>query len=215
MRSWVRQSIWLNRLYRIYYRLFQIHSYHTVKCGKCGAELGVFPHSLEAKCNSTQHWDECSQCHWSSEPEKTMINSDGVKITMKLFVDELFYTGKPISLPTVTLASETGVKYAENEDYTLTYYQVDKGADGELSDVKIAKEDIKDIGVYKIIAATTGNGKLLGEAQVQFVINPPLLGDVNQDGEVNITDATTLKKYLAEYELPYPVGKPISYAAYG
>lgn len=144
-----------------------------------------------------------------------MINSEGEKVTMKLSVDEIFYTGKPSNLPTVTLASETGVKYAEDEDYTLTYYQVVKGADGELSDVTIAKEAIKDIGSYKIIAAATGNGKLFGEAQVQFVINPPLLGDTNQDGVVTIDDVTTIQKYLAEYELPYPVGKPIAFGIKG
>ena len=36
-----------------------------------------------------------------------------------------------------------------------------------------------------------------------------ILGDIDGDGKVTITDATLIQKYLAEYELPYPIGEPI------
>lgn len=34
--------------------------------------------------------------------------------------------------------------------------------------------------------------------------------DINGNGSVDITDATELQRYLAEYDVPYAVGKPIS-----
>lgn len=34
--------------------------------------------------------------------------------------------------------------------------------------------------------------------------------DVNGDGTVDIIDATVLQKYLAEFELPYPIGQTIT-----
>ena len=128
-----------------------------------------------------------------------MINSGGEKVTMKLSADELFSTGKPINLPTVTLASEAGVKYTEGEDFTLTYYQVIEGADGELTEIEVAKGNIKDIGTYAVVAKPTGNGVLSGDACAQFVVNPPILGDVDGNGVVDIRDVTAIQRHASEF----------------
>ena len=37
----------------------------------------------------------------------------------------------------------------------------------------------------------------------------PILGDIDGDGKVTITDATLLQKYAAEIDTPYPIGEPI------
>ena len=39
-----------------------------------------------------------------------------------------------------------------------------------------------------------------------------LLADVNGDGRVSIFDVTWVQKYLAEYKLPYKIGKPVAIA---
>ena len=133
-------------------------------------------------------------------PLGTMVNADGDIVSMNLSKDTLIYTGEPLELPAVTLTSEMGVEYAEDEDYTLTYYQVIEDENGEPVEVEIAKEDIKDIGTYTVVANPTRNGVLSGDAWVQFFVNMPLLGDTNQDGAVTISDVTTIQKYLAEFE---------------
>ena len=133
-------------------------------------------------------------------PLGTMVNADGGIVSMNLSDQYVPYTGEPITPPAVTLTSEMGVEYAEGEDYTLTYYQVVDGVDGEPVEVEIAKEDIKDIGTYNVVANPTRNGALSGDAWAQFVVNMPLLGDTNQDGAVTISDVTTIQKYLAELE---------------
>ena len=42
-------------------------------------------------------------------------------------------------------------------------------------------------------------------------ISDPLLkaADINQDGFLEIEDATLLQMFLAEYEMPYPVGEAV------
>ena len=131
-------------------------------------------------------------------PLGTMVNADGDIVEMNLSADTIEYTGETITPPAVTMTSEMGVEYAEGEDYTLTYYQVVDGDGGEAVEVEIAKEDIKDIGVYNVVAMPTGNGVLSGEAWAQFhIASPMLLGDVDGDGTVTILDATAIQRYLA------------------
>ena len=40
------------------------------------------------------------------------------------------------------------------------------------------------------------------EAVLQF-------GDVNRDGVVDVRDITAVQRYLAEYETPYGIGRPV------
>ncbi|MBQ3418101.1 MAG: dockerin type I repeat-containing protein [Ruminococcus sp.] len=139
-------------------------------------------------------------------PAGTMINADGDIVSMNLSKDTLIYTGGPLELPAVTLTSETGVEYAEDEDYTLTYYQVVENEDGEYEEVEIAKEDIKDIGTYNVVATPTRNGVLSGEAWAQFMFekeNPTILGDADGDGKVTVLDAATIQKVKASIDVPY------------
>ena len=145
---------------------------------------------------SDEHGKKVTNLH----PLGTMVNADGGIVSMNLSDQYVPYTGEPIAPPAVTLTSEMGVEYAEDEDYTLTYYQVVEGVDGEPVEVEIAKEDITNIGTYNVVATPTRNGVLSGEAWAQFVVNMPLLGDTNQDGAVTISDVTTIQKYLAELE---------------
>ena len=101
-----------------------------------------------------------------------MVNADDVEVEMSLSKDMLVETGDALELPAVTVTSETGVEYAEDEDYTLSYYQVTE-EDGEPVDVEIAKEDIKEIGTYKVVATPTRNGVLSGEAWEEFSVIDP------------------------------------------
>ncbi len=138
-------------------------------------------------------------------PLGTMVNADGDVVGMNLSKDTLYYTGELLTLPAVTLTSEMGVEYAEGEDYTLTYYQVVEDEDGEAVEVEIAKEDIKDIGTYNVVATPTRNGVLSGEAWAQFRVVeslPAIIGDVDGDGVVTINDATMIQKCIAEFEMP-------------
>ena len=52
----------------------------------------------------------------------------------------------------------------------MTYYRVVDGVDGEPVEVEIAKEELKDIGTYNVVATPTRNGVLSGEAWAQFAI---------------------------------------------
>ena len=134
-------------------------------------------------------------------PLGTMVNADGDAVGMNLSDDTLTYTGEPLTPPAVTLTSEMGVEYAEGEDYTLTYYQVVDGVDGEPVEVEIAPENIKDVGTYNVVATPTRNGVLSGEAWATFTVAeepPKLIGDINHDGTVDVLDATVVQKYAAE-----------------
>lgn len=139
-------------------------------------------------------------------PLGTMVNSDGGIVSMNLSDQYVPYTGEPITPPAVTLTSEMGVEYAEGEDYTLSYYQVVDGADGETIEVEIAKEDIKDIGTYNIVAMPTRNGVLSGEAWAQFSVVealPKLLGDVDGSGTVDTVDVTFIQRHLLSIYIPF------------
>ena len=115
---------------------------------------------------SDEHGKKVTNLH----PLGTMVNADGGIVSMNLSDQYVLYTGEPITPPAVTLTSEMGVEYAEDEDYTLTYYQVVDGVEGEPVEVEIAKEDIKDIGTYNVVATPTRNGVLSGEAWAQFTV---------------------------------------------
>ena len=132
-------------------------------------------------------------------PLGTMVNADSEAVGMKLSENTLYYTGKALAQSAVTLKSETGVEYTEGEDYTLTYYQVVEDENGEPVEVEIAPEDIKEVGSYNVVAASTSNGALSGEAWASFVVTekPVLLGDVNLDGKVMVDDATLVQKHVA------------------
>ena len=103
-------------------------------------------------------------------PLGTMVNADGGIVEMNLSKDTLIYTGEALELPAVTLTSEMGVEYAEGEDYTLTYYQVVDGADGEAIEVEIDRENITEVGTYTVVANPTRNGVLSGSAWAQFIV---------------------------------------------
>ncbi|MBQ3299616.1 MAG: dockerin type I repeat-containing protein [Ruminococcus sp.] len=133
-------------------------------------------------------------------PQGTMINADGDVVSMNISKNTLIYTGESLELPSVTMTSEMGVEYAEDEDYTLTYYQVVEDENGEFTEVEIDREQITEIGTYNVVANPTRNGVLSGSAWAQFVVNTPLLGDTNQDGIVTISDVTAIQRVLAELE---------------
>lgn len=145
--------------------------------------------------------DEIGKKVTNVHPLGTMVNADGDAVGMNLSEDTLIYTGETLTPPAVTLTSEMGVEYAEDEDYTLTYYQVVDGVDGEPVEVEIAKEDIKDIGTYNVVATPTRNGVLSGEAWAQFrVVEAPLvtIGDLNNDGISDVLDAVMIQKYTVD-----------------
>ena len=145
--------------------------------------------------------DEIGKKVTNVHPLGTMVNADGDAVGMNLSEDTLTYTGETLTPPAVTLTSEMGVEYAEDEDYTLTYYQVVDGVDGETIEVEIAKEDIKDIGTYNVVATPTRNGVLSGEAWAQFrVVEAPLvtIGDLNNDGISDVLDAVMIQKYTVD-----------------
>ena len=121
-------------------------------------------------------------------PLGTMVNADGDVVSMNISKNTLIYTGESLELPSVTMTSEMGVEYAEDEDYTLTYYQVVEDENGEFTEVEIDREQITEIGTYNVVANPTRNGVLSGSAWAQFVVNTPLLGDTNQDGIATISD---------------------------
>lgn len=102
-----------------------------------------------------------------------MVNADDGEVSMNLSKDLSIYTGDPIELPAVTLTSEMGVEYAQDEDFTLTYYQLVEGVDGEPIEVEIDPEQIKDIGAYHVVATPTRNGVLFGEAWATFSVIDP------------------------------------------
>ena len=158
---------------------------------------------------SDEHGKKVTNLH----PLGTMVNADGGIVSMNLSDEYVPYTGEPITPPAVTLTSEMGVEYAEGEDYTLTYYQVVDGVDGEPVEVEIAKEELKDIGTYNVVATPTRNGVLSGEAWAQFRIVeslPAILGDVDGDGEVTILDATFIQRYLAGIPIPFELNEAIA-----
>ena len=106
-----------------------------------------------------------------------------------------------------------GVEYAEGEDYTLTYYQVVDGVEGEPVEVEIAKEELKDIGTYNVVATPTRNGVLSGEAWAQFRVAeglPAILGDADGDGEVTILDATVIQRHLADIPIPFEFNEAVA-----
>ena len=158
---------------------------------------------------SDEHGKKVTNLH----PLGTMVNADGGIVSMNLSDEYVPYTGEPITPPAVTLTSDMGVEYAEGEDYTLTYYQVVDGVDGEPIEVEIAKEELKDIGTYNVVATPTRNGVLSGEAWAQFRIVeslPAILGDVDGDGEVTILDATFIQRYLADLPIPFEFNEAIA-----
>ena len=129
-----------------------------------------------------------------------MLNADDEEITMSLASAKVRYTGKAVTPPAVTLTSAKGAEYAEGDDYTVTYYQVVEGKDGEQTEVEVDPEAITEAGTYIAVALPTRNGVLSGEARAQFEVTedmPIILGDVDDDGEVSIFDATAIQRNLA------------------
>ena len=153
--------------------------------------------------------DEIGKKVTNVHPLGTMVNADGETVDMKLSGNTLYYTGNALTPPAVTLTSESGVEYAGDEDYTLTYYQVVDGENGEPVEVEIAKEDIRNTGTYSVVATPTRNGVLSGEAWASFRVaeKPMILGDVDGNGTVNIADATCIQRYLADLPLDFTFTK--------
>ncbi len=158
---------------------------------------------------SDEHGKKVTNLH----PLGTMVNADGGIVSMNLSDQYVPYTGDVITPPAVTLTSEMGVEYAEGEDYTLTYYQVVDGVGGEQVEVEIAREDIKDIGSYTIVATPTRNGVLSGEAWTQFRVVeslPAVLGDVDGDGVVTVLDATFIQRHIADIPIPFAFNEAVA-----
>ena len=141
---------------------------------------------------SDEHGKKVTNLH----PLGTMVNADGGIVSMNIASHTVSYTGGIITPPAVTLQSEDGVTYTEGEDYTLTYYQVVE-EEGELVEVEVDPAAIQDPGAYNIVASSTGNGALSGEAWSQFVIFSGILGDADNDGVVSILDVTAIQRKLA------------------
>ena len=134
-----------------------------------------------------------------------MTNADDKEVTMNLSADTVNYTGKAVTPPAVTLTSDMGAEYAEDEDYTLTYYQI-VGLNGDTAEAEIAKENIIDEGVYRVVATPTRSGVLFGEAWAEFSVvksDTVILGDADGDGKVTVLDATTIQKVKASIDVPY------------
>ena len=142
--------------------------------------------------------DEIGKKVSNVHPLGTMVNADGEAVGMNLSKNTLCCTGEPLDLPAVTLTGEKGEAYTEGEDYTLTYYQVVEDKDGEPVEVEIAPENIKDIGTYNVVATPTRNGVLSGEAWATFTVEARQIGDVDGDGSIDINDATTIQRYIAD-----------------
>lgn len=83
-----------------------------------------------------------------------------------------------------------------------------------------AASDAKEKSNSDLLGDTDGDGSVsIGDVTViqQHIANIISLqnerlkcADINSDGKFDITDATELQRYLAEYDVPYAVGKPIS-----
>ena len=134
-------------------------------------------------------------------PLGTMVNADGNVVEMNLSENTMYYTGKPLTPPDVTLTSEMGVKYAEGEDYTLTYYQVVEDEDGEPVEIEVAPDNIKKTGTYNVVATPTRNGVLHGEAWATFTVINHQIGDVDLDGIITVNDATAIQLHIAELNI--------------
>ena len=145
--------------------------------------------------------DEIGKKVTNVHPLGTMVNADGEAVGMNLSKNTVYNKGEALTLPAVTLTSETGAAYTEDEDYTLTYYQVAEDENGEPIEVEIAPENIKDIGTYNVVAAPTRNGVLSGEAWATFTVTDYQIGDVDGNGKITINDVTTIQKHLAEVEI--------------
>ena len=129
-----------------------------------------------------------------------MTDANDKEVVMNLSENNVSYTGSPITPPAVTLTNEAGVEYAEDEDYTLTFYQIAKGADGEETEVEVDRDQITEAGTYKVVALPTRNGVLSGEAWSVFdVVVKTVLGDADGDGKVTIKDATEIQRHIAEF----------------
>ena len=147
--------------------------------------------------------DEIGKKVTNVHPLGTMVDAGGDVVEMNLSGNTLRYTGSPLISPAVTLTSETGVAYTEGEDYTLTYYQVVEDKDGEAIEVEIAKEKIKDIGSYNVVATPTRNGVLHGQSWATFKVAEMsvICGDVDLDGKITISDVTAIQLHIAELDI--------------
>ncbi len=132
-----------------------------------------------------------------------MTDADDKEVFMNLSVDAVPYTGDAVTPPAVTLTSEAGVVYTEDEDYTLTYYQIIDGEDGETTEVEIDRSQIRNEGKYMAVATPTRNGVLSGEVWATFsvVSVPVILGDADGDGTVTVKDVTAIQRHAAEFIL--------------
>lgn len=127
-----------------------------------------------------------------------MVNADDKEVSMNLSSTFAIYTGEAITPPAVTLTSEAGDEYTKGKDFSLTYYQVVDGVDGEPIEVEVDPEDITNLGTYIVVATPMRNGVLFGELRAEFsVAEITILGDVDGDGDVTIIDATAIQRKLA------------------
>lgn len=128
-----------------------------------------------------------------------MTNADDKEVAMSLSNDTVQYTGAAVTPPAVTIADEAGEKYAEGEDYNLTYYQVVKDGNGQEDDVEIDREAITAAGDYLVVADATGDGALYGRMWARFKVDSTvLIGDADGNGKVDINDATAVQKHVAK-----------------
>ena len=144
--------------------------------------------------------DEIGKKVTNVHPLGTMVNAGGDVVEMSLSENTLYFTGKPLTLPTVTLTSEKGVAYTEGEDYTLSYYQAVEDTDGEPIEVEIAPEKIKKFGTYHVVATPTRNGVLHGQSWATFRVTAQT-GDVDGNGRLDIRDVTAIRRHIAELDI--------------
>ncbi len=132
-----------------------------------------------------------------------MTDADDKEVLMSLSADAVPYTGDAVTPPAVTLTSEAGVVYTEDEDYTLTYYQVVEDESGETTEVEIDRSQIRNEGKYMAVATPTRSGTLSGEAWATFSVVrvPVILGDADGDGTVTVKDVTAIQRHAAEFIL--------------
>lgn len=76
--------------------------------------------------------------------------------------------------------------------------------DGEPSTEPTTQEPTQAISEPSTQAHSEPTTQAPTEPEVQAII-----GDVDGDGKVTISDATAIQKYLAEMDIPYPIGEPV------
>lgn len=137
---------------------------------------------------------EISECAFA---ENTSLEAVEIPRSCVTISDDAFQNCPNVSIG--CYANSAAYDYAVERE--LDYYLIDVVLGDATGDRVI---DVNDVTAIQRSAAMFGNldGVYLTAA------------DTNLDGTVDIIDATVLQKYIAGYEIDYPIGEPLAEEAY-